>query len=107
MFHRFRPELAIKYGLAEAVLLYYVEFWCENPVAWASSLKSLGLRVQAPLLDRLQTTNSIRQIGAILKYLQDNGTKDALPVVELFSDHPDSIIRHSARTTIEALRKRN
>lgn len=108
--HKEVDDAVIKFLIRETpdeMVAPIVEFWCENPVAWASSLKSLGLRVQAPLLDRLQTTNSIRQIGAILKYLQDNGTKDALPVVELFSDHPDSIIRHSARTTIEALRKRN
>lgn len=30
MWHRFRPELAIKYGLTEAVILGYIEFWIKQ-----------------------------------------------------------------------------
>lgn len=83
-----------------------VEFWCENPIAWKEMLNLLGFRVQAPLVDRLGRTNNIRLIGSILKFLEEKGTKDALPAVEAFLDYPDSIIRHSARTTYDALKAR-
>lgn len=83
-----------------------IEFWCENPIAWNEMLNLLGLRVQRPLVDRLGSTNNIRLIGSILKFLEEKGTKDALPAVEPFLEYPDSIIRHSARTAYDALKSR-
>lgn len=84
-----------------------VDFWCENPIAWTVMLNQLGSRVQQPLLDRLSATSNIRLITTILKYLEDRGTPEALPVVEKFLDYPDSIIRHSARATQAAITTRS
>ena len=83
-----------------------LDFWCENPIAWGEMLNQLGDRVQAPLLERLSGTNNIRLITTILNYLEDHGTADALPVVEKFFEYPDTIIRHSAHTTSEAIKAR-
>lgn len=93
-------------SMPEKMVNPIVEFWCENPIAWKEMLNLLGLRVQAPLVDRLGRTNNIRLIGSILKFLEEKGTKDALPAVEAFLDYPDSIIRHSARTACDALKGR-
>ena len=83
-----------------------LDYWCENPIAWNEMLHQLGDRVQAPLLERLASTNNLRQITSILKYLEARGTKEALPVLKRFLEYPDSIIRHSANTTYEAIRNR-
>lgn len=83
-----------------------LDYWCENPIAWNEFLYKLGNRVQNPLLDRLATTNNLRQITSILKYLETRGTRDALPVLERFLEYPDSIIRHSARAAYQAIEKR-
>ncbi len=83
-----------------------VDLWCENPVAWAEMLNLLGYRVHAPLISRLQSTSDIRLAGAILKFLEVNGTRDAMPAVKPFMEHSDSIIRHSARSTYNALQSR-
>ena len=83
-----------------------LDFWCENPIAWNEMLYQLGGRVQKPLLSRLSSTNNLRQITSILKYLETRGTRDALPVLERFLEYPDSIIRHSARISYEAIQNR-
>ena len=83
-----------------------LDFWCENPIHWAEMLNQLGSRVQAPLLERLSATSNIRLITTMLKYLEDRGTAEALPVVEKFLDYPDTIIRHSAQATCEAIKSR-
>lgn len=83
-----------------------IDFWCENPISWNDTLNQLGYRVQAPLLNRLSTSSNIRLITTILKYLEDRGTAEALPVVEKFLEYPDSIIRHSARATQRAIQSR-
>lgn len=83
-----------------------VDFWCENPIAWNEALRKLGSRVQMPLLSRLPKCTNIRLITSILKYLEEHGTAEALPVVEGFLEYPDSIIRHSARTTQKAIQSR-
>lgn len=83
-----------------------VDFWCENPIAWNEMLNQLGYRVQLPLLTRLSNTGNIRLITSILKYLEERGSADALPAVEKFLDYPDSIIRHSARATLNAINSR-
>ena len=84
-----------------------VEMWCENPIAWAEMLNMLGYRVQPMLVGKLKNATDIRLIGTILKYLEQHGTKEALPEVEKLLEHQDSIIRHSARTTQAALQNRN
>lgn len=84
-----------------------IDFWCENPIAWSDKLNLLGYRVQTPLLDRLSKSSNIRLITTILKYLEDRGTSEALPVVENFLEYPDSVIRHSARTTYKAIQSRS
>lgn len=83
-----------------------IDCWCDNPIAWGEMLNLLGYRVQAPLLARLASTKNIRLITTILKYLEDRGTAEAIPAVEPFLDYPDSIIRHSARATLAAIKSR-
>ncbi len=90
----------------DAMVNPIIDFWCENPIAWGESLNQLGYRVQSPLVDRLSKTSNIRLITSILKYLEDRGTAEALPAVEPFLEYPDSIIRHSARTTQKAIQSR-
>lgn len=91
----------------EAMVNPVVDYWCENPIAWGEMLTQLGYRVQAPLLERLASTSNIRLITTILKFLEERGTAEAIPVVEPFLDYPDSIIRHSARTTLSAIKSRS
>lgn len=83
-----------------------VELWVSNTVEWGEMLNLLGFRAQNILLGKLKMTDNIRLIGAILKYLEHHGTKDALPIVEPFLEYSDSIIRHTARTTVNALQSR-
>ena len=83
-----------------------IDFWCENPIAWGEMLAQLGERVQAPLVQRLSGTKNLRLITSILKYLEDKGTAEARPAVEAYLDYPDSIIRHSARATLDAINSR-
>ncbi len=91
----------------DAMVMPIIDFWCENPIAWADMLNTLGYRVQTPLLERLSSTKNIRLITTILKYLEDRGTAEAIPAVEPFLDYPDSIIRHSARVTVSAIQSRS
>ncbi|MBE6416441.1 MAG: MFS transporter [Akkermansiaceae bacterium] len=93
--------------IPDAMVNPIIDFWCENPITWGEMLNQLGYRVQAPLLERLSSTKNIRLITAILKYLQDRGTSEALPAVEPFLEYPDSIIRHSARATISDIKSRS
>lgn len=87
-----------------------VEYWSKDPVEWNSVLLALSARahegVQARLLELLQSTTSIGTINAIMRYLQAEGTQAAIPVVEKFQSHSDSMIRYAARTTLDALKKR-
>ncbi len=91
----------------DAMVNPIIDYWCENPIAWANMLNELGYRVQSPLLERLSNTKNLRLITSILKYLEDRGTKEAIPVVEPFLNYQDSIVRHSARTTIAAIQSRS
>lgn len=84
-----------------------VEFWCENPVVWGDTMARLGSRVQGALLEKLRSTDSIRQIGTIIRYLKDYGDASAIPAIEPFTQHSDSIIRHSAQDTIQTLQSRS
>ena len=83
-----------------------IQLWSENPIEWSSMLNLLGYRVQAPLIAKLKSSDDIKLIGAILKYLEEHGTREALPAIEPFFEYSDSIIRHTARSAANALRSR-
>lgn len=83
-----------------------VAFWCENPIVWGNTLARLGIRAQGALLEKLKSTDSLRQIGTIIRYLRDYGDARAIPAVTPFTEHRDSIIRHSAQETINAIKAR-
>lgn len=117
-YNYFEARRALKRDIAQSVTYYLIsevpdamvnpiiDFWCENPIAWSDMLNRLGYRVQSPLLERLGKSANIRLITSILKYLEERGTSEAVPVVETFLEYPDSIIRHSARTTLKAIQSR-
>lgn len=114
----FRAGLVMKREIPEVVTDYLVrevpdemvepivEFWCENPIAWGNTMARLGIRVQDALLAKLKTTDSLRQTGTIIRYLRDYGDARAIPAITPFTEHQDSIIRHSAQETINALKAR-
>lgn len=114
----FRAGLVMKREIPEVVTDYLVrevpdemvepivEFWCENPILWGNTMARLGIRVQDALLAKLKTTDSLRQIGTIIRYLRDYGDARAIPAITPFTEHQDSIIRHSAQETINALKAR-
>lgn len=83
-----------------------VAFWCSNPIVWNETMTGLGIRVQEPLLVRLKQADSIREIGSIIRYLKDHGDARAVESIRPFTEHQDSIIRHSAQETINALQNR-
>lgn len=83
-----------------------VDMWAANPVVWGRMLSQLGPRAEDEMLELLSRTDSIQLIGAILKYIQDFGTEKSLPLVEKYIDHPDSLISHTARTTLSELKNR-
>ena len=82
-----------------------IAYWLSNSVAWSQQLRTLSWRVQPKLLEIMQEKASIKDLNMILRYLQSNGNADAIPVVKTLMDHPDSIIRYSARMTLQALEK--
>lgn len=82
-----------------------IAYWLLNSIAWSQQLNALSWRVQPKLLEVMQGKASIKDLNMILRYLQNNGNEDAIPVVKKLMDHPDSIIRYSARTTLQALEK--
>ena len=90
----------------EVMVAPVIQLWSENPIEWSSMLNLLGYRVQAPLIAKLKSSDDIRLIGAILKYLEEHGTREALPAIEPFFEYSDSIIRHTARSAANALRSR-
>lgn len=83
-----------------------IAYWLANPVLWAQSLRDLSWRVQPKLLELMQGKASIKDLNIILRYLQNNGTSDAIPVVKKLMEHPDSIIRYSAKTTLKTLEEK-
>lgn len=83
-----------------------ISYWLSNPVLWAQSLRDLSWRVQPKLLEMMQGKASIKDLNIILRYLQNNGTADAIPVVKKLMEHPDSIIRYSAKTTLKTLEEK-
>lgn len=114
----FRAGLIMKREIPEVVTDYLVrevpdemvepivEFWCENPIVWGNTMARLGIRVQDALVSKLKSTDSLRQIGTIIRYLRDYGDARAIPAITPFTEHQDSIIRHSAQETINALKAR-
>ncbi len=80
-----------------------VELWCSDPVAWNGMLEQLGTLSQDKLLDVLKSTDSLQIQGAILKHLEKHGTPEAIPAVEPFADHSDSLISRAAKATLRAL----
>ena len=44
-------------------------------------------------------------MNLVLRYLQSHGNADAIPAVKKLLEHPDSIIRYTADTTLKALEK--
>lgn len=84
-----------------------VAFWCSNPIIWNETMTGLGIRVQEPLLARLKQADSIREIGSIIRYLKDHGDARAVGSIRPFTEHQDSIIRHSAQETINTLQNRH
>lgn len=83
-----------------------IAYWLSNPVVWSQSLRELSWRVQPKLLEMMQGKASIKDLNIILRYLQNNGTADAIPVVKKLMEHPDSIIRYSAKTTLKTLEEK-
>ena len=83
-----------------------VDMWCENPIAWNEMLNLIGLGAQRTLIGRLKAETDIRLIGTMIKFLQEHGTTEALPAIEPFLEHADSIIRHSAKTAYSAIQER-
>lgn len=83
-----------------------VDMWAVNPMSWGKILAQLGSRAENRMLELLSRTDSIQLIGSILKYIQNYGTEKSVPVVKKYVDHPDSLISHTARTTLSALEER-
>ena len=88
-----------------------VDYWSKDPVEWKSVLDELDARahdaVQERVLEMLKNTKSLGTINSIMRYLQSQGSREAIPVVEKFESHSDSMIRYAARTTLDALKKRS
>ena len=82
-----------------------ISYWLTNPMAWAQQLRALSWRVQPKLLKILQESSSIKDLNLVLRYLQSHGNADAIPAVKKLLEHPDSIIRYTADTTLKALEK--
>lgn len=83
-----------------------VEMWSVNPVAWNGILASLGGKAEDEIIKLLTNTTKLQLITTILNYLGEYGSDKALPAVEKLIEHPDSIISHSAKNTLDTLRQR-
>jgi len=83
-----------------------VEMWSVNPVAWSGVLASLGGQAEDEIIKLLSATDKIQLINTILNYLGEYGTEKSVPAVEKLLRHPDSIISHSAKNTLDMLMQR-
>lgn len=83
-----------------------VEMWSVNPVAWNGVLASLGGKAEDEIIKLLSNTDKLQLINTILNYLGEYGTEKAVPAVEKLLQHPDSIISHSAKNTLDTLLRR-
>lgn len=82
-----------------------IAYWLSNPMVWSQQIRTLSWRVQPRLLELIKSNANIKELSLILRYLQSHGTKDAIPVVQTLLEHSDSIIRYSAKSTLQALEK--
>lgn len=89
----------------DAMLEPVVQLWVANPITWRDMITAFGSRAEEKLLEKMATSD-IQLLDAILKYLGDFGTPAAIPALENLSQHPDTLIRHKARTTLEEILKR-
>ena len=83
-----------------------VEMWAANPVAWNGILSSLGEKAEEEIIKLLSHTDKLQLINTILDYLGEFGTAKAVPTVQKLLQHPDSIISHSAKNTLDILMQR-
>lgn len=83
-----------------------VEMWAANPVAWNGILASLGGKAEDEIIKLLSNTDKLQLINTILDYLGEFGTAKAVPAVQQLLQHPDSIISHSAKNTLDTLMQR-
>lgn len=84
-----------------------VQLWLSNPLAWEQALSQMAWRVQPKLVQHLQSGQaSIQEINSIFRFLQSNGTQDAIPAVKAQLEHSDSFVRYSARELLKVLETR-
>lgn len=90
----------------EAMVAPVVEMWASNPIAWNGILSSLGDKAEDEMIKLLAHTEKLQLISTILNYLGEFGTPKAVPAVQQLLQHPDSIISHSAKNTLDKLMQR-
>lgn len=83
-----------------------VEMWSVNPVAWNGILATLGGKAEDEIIKLLGTTDKLQLINTILNYMGEYGSAKSVPAVEKLTQHPDSIISHAAKNTLEVLKQR-
>lgn len=83
-----------------------VEMWSVNPIAWNRVLTNLGSKAEDEIIRLLDRTDRIQTITTILNYIREYGTAKSIPSVEKLVQHRDSLISHTARNTLEVLKKR-
>lgn len=98
-------ELLIR-EVPEEMVAPVVEMWSVNPVAWNSILASLGDKAEDEIIALLSKTEKLQLISTILNYMGEYGSAKSLPAVEKLTQHPDSIISHAAKNTLETLKQR-
>ena len=84
-----------------------VTYWLSNPVTWTPQIENLSWRVEPVLLKMMANELGIKELNIILRYLQSNGTKAAIPAVQELLKHSDNMIRFSAKTTLQKLESRD
>lgn len=90
----------------EKMVTPVVDYWLSNSMVWAQQMRNLSWRVQPKLLERMKEDISIKDLNLILRYLQENGSEDAIPAVKELLTHSDSIVRYSAQMTLKAIESR-
>ncbi len=83
-----------------------IQLWMKNPIVWHNQLSKLGPKTERKLLSLLDNTRDLQLIGNVLKYLKSNGTDIAIPYIDKFTVHPDSLVSRTAKSTIEAIKSR-
>lgn len=90
----------------EKMVAPVVEMWAVNPVAWNGVLTSLGDQAEDEVIKLLASTDQLQLINTILNYIGEYGSSKSIPAVESLLNHPDSIICHTAKNTLELLHQR-